>query len=1162
MTDQPRFGDLPPTLALEAEALALWQRDHTNEAGLKQAEGRPQFVFYEGPPTANGTPHNGHVLTRVVKDMVLRYRSMRGYRVPRRAGWDTHGLPVEVEVEKTLGIHGKAAIEKYGIDKFARQCRDSVFRYTKEWEDLTKRIGFWVDLDQAYVTYHRPYIESVWWALSELFRKGLLYRGHKVVWWWPQGGTALSAAEVGLGYKTVDDPAVTVRFPLVDEPKTSLLAWTTTPWTLPSNTAIAVNADIDYAYVTRGDETFIIAQALAEQVEGGTVARVVKGAALVGKRYTPPFEFAKPESGDAWRVIPASFVTTDAGTGIAHEAPAFGEEDFQAAREHGIGMLQLIAPDGTFVPGTGFLEGKFCKDADREIIRHLKDKGLLFKQDVYRHEYPFCWRADSDPLIQYARPAWFIRTTARIQDALANNELVHWLPEHIKEGRFGDFLRNNIDWALSRERYWGTPLNIWTCDACETMEAPASTAEILARNPDAFDKSVDEELQVHKPWVDKVTFPCARCSGTMHRVPEVIDVWFDSGCMPFAQWGFPHKNRDGFFGEYPADFITEAVDQTRGWFYSLLMVGTLLFDADTCARIGMTPPGLPRPFRTCIVLGHVGDASGQKESKSKGNYTPPDLVLRGEMTLAVAPDPKLARGALGMKQAQVKNLNLAADERMTALGKDGKTLPLKVVEADVKVRETVHLHPDDIKALGLTDTVELRAPFEALGADSFRWLFSSTSPWTNTRLSLAALREGQREFLMRLRNVYGYFQIYANLLGFDPTRAARPPVAQRDLLDRWILSELSALTGRMTAAMDAYVMHDAARDVQDFVEGLANWYVRRSRRRFWGEGPETENALWTLYEVLGTVTRLIAPFVPFQAEIMYQRLAGGSPDPKSVHLTLFPEAETAALAPELAADMALVRELASLGLQARNMIGVKIRQPLRRLEIALAKPELAERLSPLLPLLVDEVNVREVRFVTDADRFVEFRVKPNFRTLGKKLGKEMKACADAVARLPAAEARQRALSGALTVSLPSGPVTLGADDVLIEVKARDTFGAAGSAAAVVALSSEIDEDLKQEGLVRDIVSRIQGLRKERDLGYSDRIALKIGAGAELRRAAERFEGYIRDETLATAFELVEPPAAGNGSGPSANADGADQSEVGGEPLFLWLTKTGTGPVRI
>jgi isoleucyl-tRNA synthetase len=1152
-TDPPLFRDLPPTLDLEAEVLALWQRESIYEAGLAAARDRPKFVFYEGPPTANGTPHNGHVLTRVVKDMVLRYRSMRGYRVPRRAGWDTHGLPVEVEVEKTLGIHGKAAIEKYGIDRFARQCRDSVFRYTREWEDQTKRIGFWVDLEHAYVTYRRQYIESVWWALSELFRKGLLYRGHKVVWWWPQGGTALSAAEVGLGYKTVDDPAVTVRFPLVDEPKTALLAWTTTPWTLPSNTAIAVNPDIDYATVKRGDDRFIIAAALADQVEGGAVERVVKGAALVGLRYTPPFDVAKPADGDAWRVIPAPFVTTDAGTGIAHEAPAFGEEDFLAAKEHGIGMLQLVGPDGSFVAGTGFLEGKFCKDADRDIIRYLKDKGLLFKQDTYRHEYPFCWRADSDPLIQYARPAWFIRTTARLDDALANNGLVRWLPEHIKEGRMGDFLRNNIDWALSRERYWGTPLNIWTCDACERMEAPASTAEIVARNPRAFDTSVDEDLQVHRPWIDGVTFPCSQCSGTMHRVPEVIDVWFDSGCMPFAQWGFPHKNRQEFFGEYPADFITEAVDQTRGWFYSLLMVGTLLFDEETCARLGMKPPGLPRPFRTCIVLGHVGDASGQKESKSKGNYTPPDLILRGEMTMSVLPDAKLERGTLGMMQAQVKNLNLAADEPMTAVGKDGEALALTVVEAAVKVRETVHMHADDIAALGLDKTVTLRAPFEPLGADTFRWLFSSTSPWTNTRLSLGALREGQREFLMRLRNVYGYFQIYANLLGFDPSRRARPPVAARDLLDRWILSELAELTRRMTASMDAYIMHDGARAVQDFVEGLANWYVRRSRRRFWGEGPETENALWTLYEVLAAVARLIAPFVPFQAEAMYQRLAGGTPTPKSVHMTAFPEADPAALARDLAADMALVRELASLGLQARNMIGIKIRQPLKRLEIALAKPELAQRLEPLLPLLAEEVNVREVNVAADADRFVEFRVKPNFRTLGPKLGKQMKALADAIAKLPAAVARQQALAGALTVSLPSGPVTLGADDVAIEVKARDTFGAAGSAAAVVALSSEIDADLREEGLVRDIVSRIQGLRKECQLGYSDRIALKIGAGPALRQAAARFETYIRDETLATKFELVEPPPA---------PDGADTSEVGGEPLYLWLTKTGTGPVRV
>jgi isoleucyl-tRNA synthetase len=1146
------FRELPPTLALEAEVLAFWSDERIYARAVAKAAGRPDFTFYEGPPTANGTPHNGHVLTRVMKDMVLRYRSMRGFRVARKAGWDTHGLPVEVEVEKQLGILGKQAIEAYGIDAFARKCRDSVFAYTREWEDHTRRIGFWVDLDEAYVTYRRAYVESVWWALSELHRKGLLYQGHKVIWWWPQGGTALSAAEVGLGYKSVEDPAVTVRFPLVADPATSLLAWTTTPWTLPSNTAIAVNRSLDYEVREKDGRRVIAAVGCRIALdEAGEVVRVVKGADLIGQRYTPPYDFATPVGGDAFRVVHADFVTADAGTGIAHEAPAFGADDYELSKAEGIGMLQLVGPDGNFVAGTGFLEGRFCKDADREIIRDLRARGLLFRADQYRHDYPFCWRSDSDPLIQYARPAWFIRTTARNAEVLANNDAVHWLPSHVKDGRFGDFLRNNVDWALSRERFWGTPLNIWRCERCDHTEAPASSAEILARNPDAFDPSVDADLQVHRPWIDRVTFGCPKCDGVMQRVPEVIDVWFDSGCMPFAQWGFPHAGREEFLRHYPADFITEAVDQTRGWFYSLHMVGTLLFDQDTTSRLGLPDYPFPRPFRTCVVLGHVGDASGQKESKSKGNYTPPDLVMRGRMTMRVEIDPAIASGTAGFKAAQVRGLGLTADEKLTAVGPTGVRLAVSMVEADVKPRETVLLNPDDAAALGLDGTVDFVPPFDALGADSFRWLFSVSTPWANTRLSIAALREGQREFLMRLRNVYEYFRIYANLNGFRAEGIA-PPVAGRDPLDRWILHEAGDLAQRMTQSLDAYLTHEAARAAQDFVEGLSNWFVRRSRRRFWGDGPATQDALWTLHEALHLLVRAIAPFVPFQAEAMWRGLTAFDPTAApSVHMAAFPTGEGVPRDPSLAAAMATIRELASLGLQARNQVGVKIRQPLERLEIVLADRAGEADLAPLLPLLRDEVNVREVRFGADAEAIVAFRVKPNFRLLGKRLGGDMKACQQALATLPAAEARRQALAGGIRLSLPSGEVVLTAEEVLVEVVPKAASGAAGSAAAVVALDPTVTADLAEEGLAREIVSRIQTLRRECELGYADRVALAIGGAPEVEAAARRFQPYIAEETLAVRY-LV-------GAVDGGSAGDVDRSLANGHELLLTISKAGTGP---
>lgn len=1097
-----RYKELPAPPVLEADVLAFWKDRDIFAKSLKASEGKPRFVFYEGPPTANGMPHNGHVLTRAIKDLFPRYRTMRGYHVPRKAGWDTHGLPVEVEVEKELGIHGKAAIEAHGVAAFSERCIRSVFTYTNEWGEMTDRVGFWLDTSDAYVTYHRSYVESVWWALSRLFEKGLLYQDYKVVWWWPQGGTALSSGEVGEGYKAVDDPSVTVRFPVKGQPGTSFLAWTTTPWTLPSNVALAVNPTLDYAFVRHEGELLIVADGLREQVPG-EVERVVKGSDLVGLEYEPPFRFEVPTGGRAYVVVPGAHVTLGAGTGVVHTAPAFGEDDFQVRKDQGLGFLQLVASDGTFVPSVTPWAGRFCKDADKDIIRDLKERGLLFKHEVYRHDYPFCPRADSDPLIQYARPAWFIRTTAFKDAALANNGRVNWLPETIRDGRFGDFLRNNVDWALSRERYWGTPLNIWSCGACGHRVAPSSAAEISRRNPDAFDPSVDADLQVHKPWIDRVTFACDKCGGTMTRVPEVIDCWFDSGCMPFAQHGFPHKNVDAFKASFPADFISEAVDQTRGWFYSLLMISTLLFDADTCRELGLEDIGFPRPFRNCIVLGHVCDVDGKKESKSKGNYTSPDLVLKGSMRAKVVADASLAPGQVGFKPAQVKSLGLAPDERLTA-----GDAPLEVVPRPVKGKDTVHLHPDDAARLAPDGVVELRPPFPAPGADAFRWLFyASNPPWNNTRISLKAILEGQREFLFRLKNVHQFYVLNAG----DHVPSS-PDGAH--LLDRWVLGELDTLVRDCTRWLDEYRLYEPARAIQSFVDALSNWWLRRSRDRF-DDVVAGAQARDTLHHVLLTLSKLIAPFVPFMAEAMYRSLtpdAGVGGVPESVHLCDWPAADDARQSADLGADMALVRELASLGLSARTAVGVRVRQPLAAAEIVLARPELAGRLAPLVDLLRDELNVREVRFSADATRFVRFKVKPDFKALGARLGKDMKACAAALATMDGGVVRAQVLGGGLTLELPSGPVTLGPAEIVTAVEPLAGFQAAGSAAAVVALHAALDEDLLEEGLAREVISRVQGVRKAWGVAYSDRIALRVSGGARTDRMLARFAGQIADAT--------------------------------------------------
>ena len=1042
--------------AIEERVLAFWKDHDIFHKSLRLRHGAPRYVFFEGPPTANGTPHNGHVLTRVIKDLFPRYKTMRGFEVPRKAGWDTHGLPVEVEVEKELGIHGKSEIEAYGVEAFTRKCIDSVFRYTDVWERLSERIGFWVDLDDAYVTYHKSYVESVWWALSTLFERGLLYQGHKVIWWWPQGGTALSSGEVGLGYREVDDPSVTVRFRVRGEADTSFLAWTTTPWTLPSNCGLTISTKLEYSWARVGGEVVILATELLDTVLAKheyTVERTALGSALLGMEYEPLFDFGEPvSSGRLHVVIPGDFVTTSAGTGIVHTAPAFGEDDHRVAQAEGLAMLQLIEPDGTFVAEAGEFAGRFCKDADRDIIRDLKARGLLFAESTYRHDYPFCWRASEDPLIQYARPAWFIRTTDVIDRAIANNQAVGWLPEHIKDGRFGDFLNNNVDWALSRERYWGTPLPIWICEdeGCDARHSPPSAAAIEARNPHAFDAfraaqeadpSLSDHLAVHKPWIDEVTMPCEACGATMRRVPEVIDCWFDSGCMPFAQWGYPHKNQETFRASFPADFISEAIDQTRGWFYSLLMISTLLFDdADE-------PSAFPHPYKNCIVLGHVCDKHGKKESKSLGNYTAPDAILATS------------------------------------------------------------------------------------GADAIRWHFySANPPYNNTRYSPEAVRQAQKEFLIKLHNVYGFFVIYANIDGFDPGLSPRRAAAERPKIDRWLLSEVHLTVREVTALMDGYRIYESAQRIITLTDALSNWYVRRNRDRFWASDKTADkwDAYHTLHEALVTMSQLIAPFVPFFAEEVYGNLAAGADDAaESVHLCDWPEADERLIDEALSEEMQAVRDIVSLGLSTRAMHKLKVRQPLREAEVILGKAHLAERVRPYVRLIAEELNVKAVVFTQDAGGRVAFSVKPNYRVLGRLFGKRMPALRKALDAADADRVREAFAAGrAFVVDLDGEAIELTHEQVEVSVTAEAGFAASGGAAGTVILNAQLDEELIGEGIAREIVSRVQKLRKDQNLEYTARIEVTLRGDPVIEAAARTHAEAIAGEVLATSLDVGAAPLDG------------------------------------
>jgi len=1183
----PAFERISPVAdfpAVEARLRRFWREHDVFRKSLVRRRGGPRWVFYEGPPTANGLPHNGHALTRVIKDVFPRYRAMRGYDVPRKAGWDTHGLPVEIEVEKELRIRGRQAILDYGVEPFVRRCLESVFRYTEEWRSFTEKLGFWIDLEDAYVTYHESYVESVWWALAQLHERGLLYRGHKVVWWWAQGGTVLSAAEVGEGYRTVDDPSLWVALPLADEPGTSLAVWTTTPWTLPSNAFAAVRADVEYAVVRDGERRLVLAQALVADLAARLgrpleTERTLPGSALVGRRYRPPFDwFARAHAQrDLWRVVAADFVELDAGTGVVHVAPAFGEVDFavlrrEQERDASLPLLCAVRPDGGFDPAVApeVYAGRWVKECDRELARELKQRGLVIHQEQIRHEYPFCVRSDDDPLIQYARPAWYVRTSEHKALALANNARIDWHPEHVRDGRFGDFLRNNVDWALSRERFWGTPLNVWVNDETGELDVPASVAEILARNPHAFDAfdrarvadpALSPHLRVHKPWIDSVTWTRPGRPGVFRRVPEVIDVWFDAGSMPFAQWGYPHRGREEFERAFPADFISEAIDQTRGWFHALLWISTLLFP-------DRAPP---HPYRSCVVLGHVCDRAGKKESKSKGNYTPPEVILDAVRLdfAAIAPAGPGRAGEAAIAREDYEGLDLhgeRASVRVFRPDRPEAARELALVPARLP-RRVIELAEQDAHALGIeplpagSDVLPREVPdlapaaracvedpsSPAPGADAFRWFFyASNPPWNPTRLSLGAVRATQRELPLTLRNVAAFFAIYANIDGFSPAdaacRAGRRPAAGRALLDRWILSELALATRSVTQHMDGYRLYEATRTLTDFGDALSNWWVRRSRDRFWapGLGPDKLAAHWTLYECLTGLVALLAPFLPFAAEELWQNLVCrplGSEAPESVHLADYPEADAAAIDERLSRAMGAVRELVSLGREVRSAAKLRVRQPLAAAELVIADPELAAEVRGHEALIRDELNVHAVHFVENADAYVEYRIQPNFRALGPRVGKRMPglkralAAADGVRLLGALEA-----DGAVEIEVEGVRLRLGPDELAVSLEAKPGFSAASGRAGVVVLRTALDAALVEEGLYREVLNRVQSFRKELDLEYAGRIRLSLDGDPALLDAVRPRAGALARETLAVEVNVGAAPPAG-ASESAATIDG-------------------------
>jgi len=1007
---------------MEQEVLQRWRERDVFAESLRRREGAPAWVFYEGPPTANGPPGAHHVLSRVFKDIFPRYKTMQGHYVERRGGWDCHGLPVEIAVERELGFTAKEDIEAYGIAEFNARCRAAVFAYLEEWDRLTERIGFWIDLEHAYRTLDPTYIESVWWFLRQVFDRGLLVEGHKVVPYCPRCGTALSSHEVALGYRDVVDPSVYVRLPVrvAHGPLRegdALLVWTTTPWTLVSNAAVAVDPELTYVRARLGDEVVVVAEALATRVLGeqAELLESFAGAELVGAAYEPPFGFIAAEAygPKGHTVLPADFVTAQDGTGLVHTAVAFGEDDFRLGEQQGLSVINPVRPDGTYDERIGPYAGRSVKAADPDLVADLRERGLLLREEAYEHAYPHCWRCGT-ALLYYAKPSWYVRTQAVRDELLAANETVAWYPPHIKHGRFGRWLEGNVDWAISRERYWGTPLPIWRCGNGH-VECMGSLAELEQR-------AGAELPDPHRPYVDELTFACATCAEPMTRVPEVVDVWLDSGAMPFAQLHAPFENQDRFEANFPADFVCEALDQTRGWFYSLLAVSVLLHGR--------------APYRNVLCLGLILDDEGQKMSKSKGNVVEPAQVL--------------------------------------------------------------DLH----------------------GADALRWYYlASKQPWDGYRFSLDAVGESLRQFLLPLWNVYGFYVLYAN--AGDVAPAAPDPATLQDL-DRWALSRLHTTTAEVTESLDAYDATTAGRALSAFVEDLSNWYVRRSRRRFWDGDPA---AFATLRHCLLTCAKLLAPFCPFVADELYENLDGAEP---SVHLCDFPTpARAGTRDAQLEQAMSTARETVRLGLAARAHAKLKVRQPLAEAVVVAAGAE-RRAIERLGDLVRSELNVKALRFVEQADELGSSEVRPNFRALGPRFGRQMPQVTAAIAALDPAHVTDALRAGrALGIAVDGREHRLGSEDLIVAMRPLQGYELEREGTHAVALDLEVDDALRREGWAREVVHAVQGARRSAGLAVEDRIVLTLGGDTELLEAVREHEDHVAGEVLAVRTAYADGDATGH-----------------------------------
>lgn len=1024
----------------EKETLEFWKNNRVFEKTNEKTEGKPVFSFYDGPPTANGKPHIGHILTRVMKDIIPRYKIMKGYSVLRKAGWDTHGLPVELEVEKSLGIDGKQEIEAYGIEPFIKKCKESVWKYKGEWEKMSDRVGYWVDMDHPYITYDNNYIESVWWSLKEIDKKGLLYRGFKIVPYCPRCGTALSSHEVAQGYKDVKEKSAYVKFALKSQRNTYFLAWTTTPWTLPSNVALCMNADENYARIKSGEEYYILADALISAVfEEGTYEKidVKKGKEYEFVSYEPLFDFYTGKD-KAFYITCDGYVTLTDGTGIVHIAPAFGEDDAKVGRKYSLPLLQMVDEHGRFPQDTGYLSGLFCKDADKFILKDLKERNLLFKEQLYEHSYPFCWRCDT-PLLYYARKSWFIKTTAFKDLIIRSNDSVNWMPETIRKGRMGNFLENLIDWGVSRERYWGTPLPVWVCEKCGKKHVIGSRKELHELS------GCDEDIELHRPYIDKVTFPC-ECGGVMRRVPEVIDCWYDSGSMPFAQFHYPFENRDLFEKNFPADFISEAIDQTRGWFYVLLAISSVLFEK--------------APFKSCIVLGHVNDKDGIKMSKHKGNVVDPWSVL------------------------------------------------------------------------------------DKQGADAVRWYFyTSSAPWLPSRFAPEIVSEVQRKFLGTLWNTYAFFVLYAEIDKYDPSLYDIANV-KLSVMDRWILSELNTLIDFVDKGLDKYNITDTSRAIEKFTDNLSNWYVRRCRERFWGSDMSEDKiaAYTTLYTALTTLAKLAAPFVPFITEQIYGNLVLPfyKNVPVSVHLTSFPVCDKAYIDTQLGENMDRVINIVSLGRTARNACAIKNRQPLSELLIRADKfDSLPEE---YLDILKEELNVKKIAFISDSSGFASYEIKPQLRTLGPKYGPLIGKIREHLAQCDSSALVNAVRKGeTVTVSIDNTLVAFKEEDLLISDKNKEGYQTVSEKGITVILNTELSQELIQEGLMRELVSKIQTMRKESGFNVTDHIVVTYSCGEKLAEVIEKYKSEIMQDTLADSI------TAGSGS---------SLKDINGEEISLSLEVVG------